>query len=84
VGKLLVKIKNKTFKTKKPPFQVANYIYCIDLKPKLDYYHQRLKPLAVVKSCFFLNNIKKAKCCLLAPIAVKILMSRGSGHKIAA
>jgi hypothetical protein len=29
-----------------------------------------------------LNDGKKAKSFLLAPIAVKILMTRGSGHKI--
>jgi hypothetical protein len=31
---------------------------------------------------FFLNAHKKAKYFPLAPIAVEILMTRGSGHKI--
>lgn len=31
---------------------------------------------------FFLMLLKRQKSCLLAPIAVKILMTRGSGHKI--
>jgi hypothetical protein len=34
---------------------------------------QRLKPLAMVEIQSFLNDDKKTKCCLLAPIAVKIL-----------
>jgi hypothetical protein len=32
---------------------------------------------------FFLNDGKNAKSFLLAPIAAEILMTRGSGHKIA-
>jgi hypothetical protein len=39
-----------------------------DSKPEFDY--------------FFLYNCKKAKSSHLAPIIVKILMARGSGHKI--
>jgi hypothetical protein len=31
---------------------------------------------------FFLNNGKEAKCLPLAPIAMKILISRGSAYKI--
>jgi hypothetical protein len=31
-----------------------------------------------------LNNGKKAKCCLLAPIEAEILVGRGSAHKIKA
>ncbi|PJJ06951.1 hypothetical protein CLU83_0072 [Flavobacterium sp. 1] len=51
--------------------------------PEYGYYLQRLKLLAVVKPWIvFLNDGKKAKYLLLAPIAVKILVNRGSVHKI--
>lgn len=41
--------------------------------------------LSILKSSvFFLNNGKKAKHLSLAPIAVKILVYRGSAHKIEA
>jgi len=39
--------------------------------------------LNLILNCLlFLNHCKKADCCLLAPIAVEILVCRGSAHKI--
>jgi hypothetical protein len=49
-----------------------------------DYIPNRLKNLLgnAYLNRLFLNNGKKAKCCLLAPIAVEILVAGGSGNKI--
>lgn len=52
----------------------------------IDYYWPRITQIEQMDTDFFLNDYKKTKCSLLAPIAVEILVSlvpKDETHKIA-